>query len=273
MTAFHNGQLRTMSACYVEKTGEIRVIRPLAYVRESVLRKWSLQAQLPVINENCPACFEAPKERRRVKKMLQQEESIFGSLFGNLRKALVPLMDASIAGDLATNQRQREQQLLDDGGEGAVVKLGYRNFRQRHKGSSGQGHRVSTAAKRREWELKKRRLGLAPAAAPDAAAPVQAPPAAAAQHATASQRQPKQPRSLSQPAASGETEAKSAAHDDDTTPTRRAGSSPAKGPAATRTARLEADVRMWRSLAVAATATALACVVGTGVAFGMRKRP
>lgn len=96
MSAFNNGLIRTMSAHYTITEGDIRVIRPLAYVRESEMRKYSLNAHLPVINENCPACFEAPKERHRVKKMLQQEESHDPQLFNNLRRSLLPLMDADV---------------------------------------------------------------------------------------------------------------------------------------------------------------------------------
>ncbi|MEN8174113.1 MAG: ATP-binding protein, partial [Pseudomonadota bacterium] len=35
MSLFHGGQLRTMKACYTNREGDVRVIRPLAYVRES----------------------------------------------------------------------------------------------------------------------------------------------------------------------------------------------------------------------------------------------
>lgn len=45
-----------------------------------------------MINENCPACFEQPKERDRVKKLLVQEEAMIPALFFNLKRALVPLM-------------------------------------------------------------------------------------------------------------------------------------------------------------------------------------
>ena len=94
MSAFNNGLIRTMSAHYTINEGDLRVIRPLVYVRESEMRKYSIQANLPVINENCPACFEAPKERHRVKKLLEREASLNPSLFSNLRTALTPLMSA-----------------------------------------------------------------------------------------------------------------------------------------------------------------------------------
>jgi tRNA(Ile)-lysidine synthase TilS/MesJ len=38
--------------------GDLTVIRPGIYCRERQLRDFSYAAGLPVINENCPACFE-----------------------------------------------------------------------------------------------------------------------------------------------------------------------------------------------------------------------
>ena len=76
MSALHNGQLRTMKANYMNDDGDIRIIRPMVYVRESQTKEFSYAAKLPVINENCPACFEGPKERHRVKKLLAQEENL-----------------------------------------------------------------------------------------------------------------------------------------------------------------------------------------------------
>ena len=50
-----------MKANYAVEAGDVRVIRPLVYVRESMTRDFSVAAHLPIINENCPACFEQPK--------------------------------------------------------------------------------------------------------------------------------------------------------------------------------------------------------------------
>ena len=49
-----------------------------------------------MIQENCPACFSAPKERHRVKVLLAQQENMFPSLFSSLQKAMVPLMKGVI---------------------------------------------------------------------------------------------------------------------------------------------------------------------------------
>jgi len=61
MSAFHNGMLRTMKANYVIDQGDLRVIRPLVYCREKLFKEFVLNTNLPVIQENCPACFSAPK--------------------------------------------------------------------------------------------------------------------------------------------------------------------------------------------------------------------
>ena len=43
-------------------------------------------------SENCPACFEAPKERHRIKQLLAQQELLFPRLYWNLKTALFPVM-------------------------------------------------------------------------------------------------------------------------------------------------------------------------------------
>lgn len=97
MSTLHNGQLRTMKANYPIDSGcDIRVVRPFIYVREQSTKEFSMIANLPVINENCPACFEQPKERDRVKRLLAQEEVMVPALFSNLKHTLLPLMDSDI---------------------------------------------------------------------------------------------------------------------------------------------------------------------------------
>lgn len=92
MTVFHNGRLRTMKANYKVREGDLRVTRPFVYVREKNLRKFADEKKLPVIAENCPACFEAPKERHRVKQLLAAQEILFPKLYASLKSAMHPLM-------------------------------------------------------------------------------------------------------------------------------------------------------------------------------------
>lgn len=61
MSFLHNGLLGTMKAHYVAKEHPVRIIRPLIYVRESSTRGYAENGGLPVITDNCPACFEEPK--------------------------------------------------------------------------------------------------------------------------------------------------------------------------------------------------------------------
>ncbi|XP_023323706.1 uncharacterized protein LOC111697807 [Eurytemora carolleeae] len=92
MSLFHNGRLRTMKANYTNSEGDLRIIRPFVYVRENLLRHFAESEKLPIIAENCPACFEAPKERQRIKQLLAQQELLFPRLYWNLKTALYPVM-------------------------------------------------------------------------------------------------------------------------------------------------------------------------------------
>lgn len=92
MSAFHGGRLQTMKAHYTNDAGDIRVIRPLIYARERQTRAFAQAAQLPVVNESCPACFSMPTQRYHIKQLLAQEEQNYKHLFKNLLHAMRPLL-------------------------------------------------------------------------------------------------------------------------------------------------------------------------------------
>ena len=94
MSAFHGGKLRTMQAHYLNDAGDVRVIRPLVYARERQLRDFAGAAQLPVIRDNCPACFSMPMQRQHLKELLAGEEGNNKGLFKSLLTTLKPLMAA-----------------------------------------------------------------------------------------------------------------------------------------------------------------------------------
>ena len=100
MSALHNGALRSMKAHYLIDAKDIRVIRPLAYVREVEAEAFSEAAHLPIISETCPACFEAPKERYRTKCLLATQEALFPNLFQSLLRTLLPLTEPQIEDQL-----------------------------------------------------------------------------------------------------------------------------------------------------------------------------
>ena len=114
MSVFHNGILRTMKANYLNDKGDIRIIRPLIYCREKLFKDFALKANLPVIQENCPACFQNPKERQRMKVLLAQQENLFPSLFSSLQKSMIPLMKGNIK-DLMNGKEKDNKDKEDNG--------------------------------------------------------------------------------------------------------------------------------------------------------------
>ncbi len=92
MSSFHGGTLRTMRAGYVNDSGDVRVIRPLVYVRERQTQAFARAAGLPVIGDNCPACFRMPTQRYVMKQLLAQQETTNHHLFKSLLSALRPLI-------------------------------------------------------------------------------------------------------------------------------------------------------------------------------------
>jgi tRNA 2-thiocytidine biosynthesis protein TtcA len=93
MSAFFGGKLRTMKPNYLNDVGDVRVIRPFAYVRERQTAAFAKSANLPVIPDNCPACFGDGSERAHMKQMLAQLEKANTKLFPSLLRAMRPLMD------------------------------------------------------------------------------------------------------------------------------------------------------------------------------------
>ena len=96
MSAFHGGKLKTMKAHYVNDDGDIRIIRPLVYVRERQLADFAESAKLPVIMENCPACFSMPTQRQHMKELLAREEEANNSLFTTLLSSMRPIMESDL---------------------------------------------------------------------------------------------------------------------------------------------------------------------------------
>jgi tRNA 2-thiocytidine biosynthesis protein TtcA len=99
MSAMFGGKLRTMRAHYVNDEGDIRVIRPFIYVRERQTAAFAKSAGLPVIAENCPACFAMPMQRWQMKQKLAQFEAANNKIFANLLTAMRPLLTASRGDD------------------------------------------------------------------------------------------------------------------------------------------------------------------------------
>lgn len=91
LSAFYGGQLRTMKAHYTNREGDVRIIRPMIYVRERQTADFARKAGLPVVVDSCPACFAKPTERARLKTLLAKEEIHNKYLFKSILKAITPL--------------------------------------------------------------------------------------------------------------------------------------------------------------------------------------
>lgn len=103
MSAFHGGRLQTMKAHYVNDDGDLRIIRPLVYVRERQTRDFAQNNGLPVIADSCPACFSMPTQRQHMKTLLAAEETQNRLLFKSLLTTLRPLMSDGLADARAGN--------------------------------------------------------------------------------------------------------------------------------------------------------------------------
>lgn len=96
LSLFYGGQLRTMKAHYLNDAGDVRIIRPLVFVRERQTVDFAKQAALPVILDNCPACFKHPTQRQAMKALLQQQEQHNKTAFKSLLTALLPLLKQAV---------------------------------------------------------------------------------------------------------------------------------------------------------------------------------
>lgn len=95
MSLFHGGRLQTMKAQYRIDAGDLRVIRPLVYVRERQTRAYAQASGLPVIVDNCPACFRIPTRRMHFKALLAEHEREHTRLFASILAAMRPLMGSN----------------------------------------------------------------------------------------------------------------------------------------------------------------------------------
>lgn len=93
MSMCHNGKIQTMKAHYINDAKDLRIIRPMVYVRERQLVDFAQTTKLPVIADSCPACFTMPTERDHFKQWLLTEEQRTPNLYKNLLSAMKPMLD------------------------------------------------------------------------------------------------------------------------------------------------------------------------------------
>eukprot|EP00388_Colpodella_angusta_P001823 GDKJ01005484.1.p1 GENE.GDKJ01005484.1~~GDKJ01005484.1.p1 ORF type:complete len:269 (-),score=81.13 GDKJ01005484.1:140-841(-) len=119
MSAFFNGQLNTMKAHYSTppENGSLRIIRPLIYTRERVMQQFAKDNYLPIIADNCPACFAAPKERHRVKVVLSSLEHDHPQIHNNILKAVGSLIAKEETGRDSNKEKSKDDSTATVGNE------------------------------------------------------------------------------------------------------------------------------------------------------------
>ncbi|PLX81512.1 MAG: tRNA 2-thiocytidine(32) synthetase TtcA [Desulfuromonas sp.] len=88
LNQFYVGTLKAMSPKLAADNGRHTVIRPLVYVEEGDIIRFSRQHQMPVICCACPVCGEVDQKRQRMKQLIrelsQENRHIKRSMLGAL---------------------------------------------------------------------------------------------------------------------------------------------------------------------------------------------
>lgn len=88
LNQFFVGSLKSMAASMLADNGQTTVIRPLVYLAEADIIRFSRQAQLPVVCCRCPVCGTADLRRRRMKSLLTELEQDIPHIKSSLLTAL-----------------------------------------------------------------------------------------------------------------------------------------------------------------------------------------
>jgi tRNA 2-thiocytidine biosynthesis protein TtcA len=88
MSQFFNGELCSMPPILKARDGRNTVIRPLCYVWEEEIVRFSAQIGYPIICCACPACGDISLKRKQMKVLLQKLETGHAGIKASLLRAL-----------------------------------------------------------------------------------------------------------------------------------------------------------------------------------------
>ncbi|MGD0584215.1 MAG: tRNA 2-thiocytidine(32) synthetase TtcA [Oryzomonas sp.] len=88
LNQFFVGSLKAMAASMLSDNGETVVIRPLVYLAEEDIIRFSHEAGLPVVCCCCPVCGTADLQRKRMKRLLKELEQDIPHVKNSLLKAI-----------------------------------------------------------------------------------------------------------------------------------------------------------------------------------------
>jgi len=105
LNQFFVGTIKSMAASMLADNGQIVVIRPLVYVCETDIIRFSSEISLPVVCCRCPVCGSADIQRRRMKALLKELETEIPHVKNSLLKALSNvqprhLLDTALQGEI-----------------------------------------------------------------------------------------------------------------------------------------------------------------------------
>ncbi len=72
MNLFFGGSLKAMPPKLLAENGTVSVIRPLAYVEETMLMDFALERGFPIIGCGCSLCGNKEQERARMKHLIEE---------------------------------------------------------------------------------------------------------------------------------------------------------------------------------------------------------
>lgn len=88
LNQFFVGSLKSMAASMLADNGVITVVRPLVYVLEEDIIRFSRQVSLPVVCCCCPVCGTADLQRKRMKLLLKDLQADIPNVKSSLLNAL-----------------------------------------------------------------------------------------------------------------------------------------------------------------------------------------
>ncbi len=88
MSQFFNGEICSMPPILRARDGRNTVIRPLCYVWEQEIVRFTAEEGFPVIGCACPACGDLSLKRKQMKILLQRLEAEHAGIKASLLKAL-----------------------------------------------------------------------------------------------------------------------------------------------------------------------------------------
>jgi tRNA 2-thiocytidine biosynthesis protein TtcA len=103
LNLFYSGKLASMPAVLRSDDGRNTVIRPLAYVPESMLLEYAAERAFPLVSCGCPSCGLPEQKRQVVKQLLAELETREPGVKQNMLAALrnvktSHLLDPALAG-------------------------------------------------------------------------------------------------------------------------------------------------------------------------------